>query len=65
MIGRAGNKMVREEGSGTAMVEARGVEKTYAASGATVRALRGVNLSVPHGEMVAVMGLPGAARRRS
>ena len=65
MIGRAGNKMVHEEGSGTAMMEARGVEKTYAAGGATVRALRGVNLSVPHGEMAAVTGLPGTARRRS
>src|SRR5919112_2308527 len=44
------------------MVEAQGVEKTYAAGGATVRALRGVDLSIPRGEMVAVMGPSGCGK---
>ena len=45
-----------------AMVEARGVEKTYAASGAPVRALKGVDLSIPRGEMVAVVGPSGCGK---
>jgi ABC-type lipoprotein export system ATPase subunit len=44
------------------MVEARGVEKTYTAGEATVRALRGVDLSIPRGEMVAVMGPSGCGK---
>jgi putative ABC transport system ATP-binding protein len=44
------------------MVEARGVEKTYAASGAPVRAVKGVDLSIPRGEMVAVVGPSGCGK---
>ena len=44
------------------MVEARGVEKEYAAGGTRVRALRGVDLSIPRGEMVAVMGPSGCGK---
>ena len=44
------------------IVEARGVEKTYAAGEATVHALRGVDLSIPRGEMVAVMGPSGCGK---
>lgn len=62
MIGRAGSKTAREEDTGTAMVEARGLEKTYEAGGARVRALRGVTLSIPRGEMVAVMGPSGCGK---
>jgi putative ABC transport system ATP-binding protein len=63
VIGRAENRTAREGGSGTtAMVEARGVEKTYAASGAPVRALKGVDLSILRGEMVAVMGPSGCGK---
>ena len=47
---------------GDAMVEARGLEKTYAAGGTTVHALRGVDLRIPRGEMVAVMGPSGCGK---
>jgi putative ABC transport system ATP-binding protein len=47
---------------GDAMVEARGLEKTYAAGGTTVHALRGVDLTIPRGEMVAVMGPSGCGK---
>jgi ABC-type lipoprotein export system ATPase subunit len=61
-MGKTSEKVRRDEGAMTAMVEARGVEKTYAAGGATVRALRGVDLSIPRGEMVAVMGPSGCGK---
>ena len=48
--------------SGTAPVEARGVEKENVTGGARIRALRGVDLSIPRGEMVAVMGLSGCEK---
>jgi putative ABC transport system ATP-binding protein len=44
------------------MVWAHGVEKTYAAGETTVRALRGVDLSIPRGEMVAIMGPSGCGK---
>ena len=44
------------------MVVARSVEKEYATGGMRVRALRGVDLSVPRGEMVAVMGPSGCGK---
>jgi ABC-type lipoprotein export system ATPase subunit len=47
---------------GAAMVEARDLEKTYAAGGTTVHALRGVDLRIPRGEMVAVMGPSGCGK---
>ena len=44
------------------MVEARAVEKSYEAGGVRVRALRGANLSISLGEMVAVMGPSGCGK---
>ena len=62
MIGKASDEMTRKKGAGTAMVEARNVEKTYAAGGVRVHALRGVDLSISRGEMVAVMGPSGCGK---
>jgi putative ABC transport system ATP-binding protein len=54
--------VAREEADDGIMVEALGVEKEYAAGGVRVRALREVNLSIAHGEMVAVMGPSGCGK---
>jgi putative ABC transport system ATP-binding protein len=62
LIGKASEKVTQKGDAGTAMVEARGVEKTYAAGGALVRALRGVDFSITRGEMVAVMGPSGCGK---
>src|SRR5215218_7862083 len=44
------------------MVEAHDLDKTYTAGGAMVHALRGVDLSISRGEMVAVMGPSGCGK---
>jgi ABC-type lipoprotein export system ATPase subunit len=62
VIGKASDRMTHNETAETAMVEARGVEKEYATGGARIRALRGVDLSIPRGEMVAVMGPSGCGK---
>jgi putative ABC transport system ATP-binding protein len=48
--------------AGAPMIEARGVEKTYHAGQLVVRALRGVDLRVERGEMVAIMGPSGCGK---
>ena len=63
MIGKASEKVAREEAAERVMVEARGVEKEYAAGGVRVHALRGVDLSISRGEMVAVLGPSGCGKR--
>src|SRR5918998_6390304 len=62
MIGKSNEKVTHKVGADTAMVEARGVEKEYAAGGVRVHALRGVDLSIARGEMVAVMGPSGCGK---
>jgi len=62
LIGKASQKMAQEEGADRAMVEASGVEKAYAAGGTRVHALRGVDLSIPRGEIVAIMGPSGCGK---
>jgi putative ABC transport system ATP-binding protein len=56
------NEEIAFRSLGDAMVEARELEKTYAAGGATVHALRGVDLRIAHGQMVAVMGPSGCGK---
>jgi ABC-type lipoprotein export system ATPase subunit len=62
LIGKASEKVTRKGNAETAMVEARGVEKTYSAGGVRVHALRGVDLTITRGEMVAVMGPSGCGK---
>jgi ABC-type lipoprotein export system ATPase subunit len=62
LIGKASETVMQKEDANTAMVEARGVEKEYAAGGVRVRALRGVDLSIPRGEIVAIMGPSGCGK---
>ena len=54
--------MTHDETAQKAMVEAHGVEKEYVTGGTRIRALRGVDLSIPSGEMVAVMGPSGCGK---
>jgi ABC-type lipoprotein export system ATPase subunit len=45
-----------------AIVEARGVDKTYATGRLSVNALREVDLTLERGEMVAIMGPSGCGK---
>src|SRR3712207_983465 len=51
-----------EETAADFIVEATGVQKVYAAGGLRVQALRGVDLGVRRGEMVAIMGPSGSGK---
>ena len=51
-----------EEAAKEIMIEATGVQKVYEAGGLRVRALRGVDLGVRRGEMVAIMGPSGCGK---
>jgi putative ABC transport system ATP-binding protein len=62
LIGKASKTVAQKNHTHTSMVEARGVEKTYAAGGVRVHALRGVDLNIASGEMVAVMGPSGCGK---
>ena len=52
----------RESGSQAPVIVARGVRKTYHTGRITLEALRGVDVSVDAGEMVAVMGPSGCGK---
>src|SRR5205823_605028 len=49
-------------GAQTPAVEVRGLTKTFGEGQAQVRALRGVDLDVPEGEMLAIMGPSGSGK---
>jgi putative ABC transport system ATP-binding protein len=51
-----------EETAAELIIEATDVQKVYAAGGLRVRALRGVDLGVRRGEMVAIMGPSGSGK---
>jgi ABC-type lipoprotein export system ATPase subunit len=51
-----------EKAAADFVIEARGVQKVYAAGGLRVRALRGVDLGARRGEMVAIMGPSGSGK---
>jgi putative ABC transport system ATP-binding protein len=44
------------------ILETRGLVKTYQSNGATVKALRGVDISIAQGELVVVMGASGCGK---
>ena len=50
------------DGTDGLMIEAAGVQKVYEAGGLRVRALRGVDLGIRRGEMVAIMGPSGCGK---
>jgi len=52
----------RKVGIGQAIVEAKDVHKTYRVQGVEVKALRGVDLTISKGDMVAIMGPSGCGR---
>jgi ABC-type lipoprotein export system ATPase subunit len=62
VIGKASESTAYKENWNTEMVEARGVVKEYITGWARVRALRGVDLSISRGEMVAIMGPSGCGK---
>ena len=47
------------------IIEVTGLVKTYDTGVVRVEALRGIEMGVERGEMVAIMDRPAAARRRS
>ena len=54
MAAKMETKGMLATGSGTAVAEARGVTRDFRARGSVVRALRGVDLCVAPGELVAL-----------
>ncbi|HOW53386.1 MAG TPA: ABC transporter ATP-binding protein [Syntrophorhabdaceae bacterium] len=53
---------LNDVGSGSRIIEFKGVTKVYGKGYATVEALRGVDLSIDEGEFVAIMGPSGSGK---
>jgi len=62
MAAKMGTTGTLATGSGTAVAEARGVTRDFRAGGSVVRALRGVDLCVSPGVLVALRGRLGAGK---
>jgi ABC-type lipoprotein export system ATPase subunit len=50
------------DAAGAPLLSAHGLERAYGEGATAVRALRGVDLDVPAGEMVAIMGSSGSGK---
>ena len=50
--------------AGNALVRIAGVQKNFTRGGERIDVLRGVNLEIPPGDFLALMGPSGPARRR-
>ena len=53
---------MRKKEQSSIVIESKNVQKTYKSSSVTVNALRGVDISIKRGEMVAIMGPIGCGK---
>lgn len=53
---------MRKKEQSSIVIESKNVQKTYKSSSVTVNALRGVDISIKRGEMVAIMGPSGCGK---
>lgn len=64
MTAQTANPIIAEtkDGDARALIQARGVTKTYDTGRIQVQALRGIDLDVERGEMIAIMGPSGCGK---